>query len=333
VMAKRVTVFGSGSFGTAMAFCLAKNMHTVTILCRKGDVAESINKNHRNSRYFSEYVLPDNLTATTDPKEALSECNYILHAVPVQSSKEYLRNLKDLIPPHVPFINVSKGLESTSLMYMSCLIPKVLERPQPLAIISGPSFAKELLEQQPTAVVSASEDRELAIQVQLLFASPALRVYTSNDVVGVEIGGALKNVFAIAAGVAEGLGLGMNSRAGLVTRGCAEMKRVALAMGAKPETLSGLTGIGDLMLTCFGTLSRNRTVGVRLGKGETLEQIMSTFNEVAEGVATTRAAVKLVHQYKLHAPIILTVNEILDGAISCAEAISKLMNLPLTAED
>jgi len=331
---KKVTVFGGGSFGTALAYALAKNGHNVMILSRNPEVNKSINENHKNSSYLTDSLLPSNITATSDPKEALENADYILHSIPIQVSKEYLENLKQYISPDIPIISSSKGLHSAGLVYMSDLVPTVLGRDQPMAFISGPSFAKELMQDYPTAVVVASKITQLCEDVQRLFASETLRVYTTDDVIGVQVGGALKNIFAIAAGIIEGLGLGVNTMAALVTRGCSEMCKLAVALGGRPETLSGLSGIGDLMLSCFGALSRNKSVGRRLGQGETLEQIIPTLTEVAEGVATTTAVVKLADERfpKLELPIIRAVDNVLKGILKPREAVVQLMTLPLTRE-
>lgn len=327
-----IVVFGGGSFATALAYVLSKNHHTVTLLTRNEAVAQSINEQHRNPKYLSTFTLPPNVRASTRAEDVVPQARYIVHAVPVQASREYLQRLAPLIAPDTPIISSSKGLHTESLRYMSDIVPEALGRNQPMAFISGPSFAKELMQDVPTAVVVASVDSVTRERVQRLFASPSFRVYTTDDVVGVEIGGALKNVFAIAAGMSEGLGLGTNTLAALVTRGCSEMTRLAVKMGARPDTVSGLSGIGDLMLTCFGSLSRNRTVGKRLGSGESLESILATMEEVAEGVATTPAACKLAEQYGLDLPIIKAVAAILRGDLQAREAVLHLMTLPLSDE-
>lgn len=217
---------------------------------------------------------------------------------------------------------------------MSDLIPGALgDNSPPLAFFSGPSFARELLDSQPSAVVVASRDQQLAEQVQALFANRSLRVYTTTDVIGVEVGGALKNVFAIGAGMIDGLGFGKNTMAAMITRGSSEMRKLAQAMGAEPLTIAGLAGIGDLMLTCYGSLSRNRQVGYRLGQGETLQEIMDSMSEVAEGVYTTPAAVKLAENYGLELPIIRAVASVLDGSKTAREGIRELMLRPQTVED
>jgi len=257
------------------------------------------------------------VTAETDPQTALSDVDYIIHTIPMQESFKYLKERKDLIPQHVPIISASKGINSETLEYMDSVIPNALENPnQPTAFFSGPSFAKELVEKKPTAVVVASTNETLLVEVQKLFLQPFLRVYITDDCIGVEVGGALKNIYAIAAGIAEGYGTGMNSIAAIVCRGCHEMTKIAVKLGARRETLSGLSGIGDLMLTCYGSLSRNRSVGVRIGKGETIEQILGSMDEVAEGVDTLGAAVRLSKKLGFQPtdlPIIHTVHKTIYG--------------------
>lgn len=333
-------MFGGGSFGTAMGVVLARNGHIVTILSRNPSIVESINKSHSNPTFFPPEItmmtsIQINAIADSDPNlpHVLSDAEFIVHSIPVQGSRDYLKTVAPHVKKTTPIISVSKGLELTTLQRLDEIFPQALDPEQPTAFLSGPSFAKELLERQPTAVVIASRDQHLAETFQRLFASKWLRVYTASDVVGVEVGGALKNVIAIAAGIAEGLGLGMNSMAALVTRGCSEMKRLAMAMGARPETLAGLSGIGDLMLTCFGSLSRNRTVGVRLGKGETIQQILDSTAEVAEGVPTSAATVQLTEKLGLNLPIFKVVNDVVKGELEPRRAVEILMTLPLGEED
>eukprot|EP00128_Syssomonas_multiformis_P014849 Colp12_sorted_trinity150504_noHs@1009 len=328
----KVAVFGSGSFGTAMASVFARTGAHTVVLTRDPAVEASINNEHKNCKYLTNYTLPENLVATTDAKVALDGCDYIVHSIPLQASENFLRSVKDLIPPRVPIVSTSKGLHTETLEMMADLIPKALDRDQPAIFFSGPTFAKELMEKQLTGAVLACKELAEAQRLQSLLHSTHLRVYVTTDVVGVEVGGALKNVFAIAAGCCEGLGFRYNTAAMLVTRGCAEMNRLAIAMGADANTMYGLAGIGDLMLTCFGALSRNRTFGVRLGKGETVQEILASVSEVAEGVATTPAASKLAKKYNVDAPIITTISRVIEGEILAKEAVSVLMSLPTDFE-
>lgn len=303
-------------------------------MSRQLEVVEGINKNrvHPSRLLDAKYKLPENIRATSDPKDALNGCDYILHTVPVQYSRVTLKQYADLIGD-TPIISASKGIETTSLMYMSQLVPDTLGRPNHrMAFLSGPSFAKELVECVPTAVVAASEDATMCHAVQDIFLSPLLRVYTSSDVVGTEVGGALKNVIAIGAGVCSGMQMGLNTLAMLVTRGTSEMMKLSLAMGAEPATLSGLAGMGDLMLTCYGPLSRNRTVGRLLGEGKTMEEVRQVQQEVAEGVFTAVAAAELCKKLNLDLPIIAAIAGVVSGKISAKEAVDKLLNLPVGPE-
>jgi len=282
---------------------------------------------HRNSSYLSGYPLPFNVRAETSPEKALMDADLIVHSIPVQATTQYLENLRDIIPRTTPLVNTSKGLHTTTLQLMSEVIPEALGRDdQPLAFFSGPTFAKEIMEGWPTGAVIAANDHALAQRVSAAFRSPSLRVWTSDDVVGIEVAGALKNVYAIAAGMVEGLGLGLNTTSLLVTRAVAEMNQLARALGAQPDTLVGLGGMGDLMLTSYGGLSRNRTVGVRLGRGETMEDIIASATEVAEGVATTPAAYALANKHNIDAPIIRSVHHVLSNTITPVDALMALMD-------
>jgi glycerol-3-phosphate dehydrogenase (NAD+) len=331
---EKVVIFGGGSFGTAMGVALAKSHPhlQVSLLLRDAYLCKDINETHCNTRYLPDFTLPNNVTATTSAAEAISGAQYAIHAVPVQHTRKFLQDIKDLLPPTVPIISVSKGVEVATGQLMSELIPSALGRKQPTAYLSGPSFAREVMDSRPTGIVAASRDRQLARDVQKLFASPVMRVNTSYDVVGVEICGALKNVLAIAAGIVEGLDLGHNAMAALVAQGCAEIRWLAEKMGAKPETISGLSGLGDIMLTCYGSLSRNRSVGVRLGRGEALADILGSTKQVAEGVATAGVVVSLARKYRVELPVLTAVAQVLNGNISAAEAVMEIMNLPQVEE-
>jgi len=328
----KVCVFGEGTFGTAVGTLFARNGHEVVLLARRPHRVDSINSQRKNPDYLKEYTLHENISATTDAAAAIANAALIVHSIPVQASSAYLSDKRDLIPPHVPVVSLSKGIHLTNLNFMCHIIEDALQRKQPCAFFSGPSFARELMDGQPTGIVVASEDAAVAARVQRLVGSSVIRVYTSTDVIGVEVGGALKNIYAIAAGAAEGMGFKLNTAALIITRGCSEMKKLAVALGARPATVSGLSGIGDLMLTCFGGASRNRTVGVRLGKGEKLQDILESMGEVAEGVPTAGAALKLVKQLGLDLPITTTVGEVLEG-IKPFSALTDLMQLPLKEED
>eukprot|EP00257_Ricinus_communis_P025998 XP_025013412.1 glycerol-3-phosphate dehydrogenase [NAD(+)] 2, chloroplastic isoform X2 [Ricinus communis] len=305
----------------------------VHMLLRDSFVCQSINENHCNCKYFPQHKLPDNVIATTDPKSALLGADYCLHAVPVQFSSSFLEGIAEFVDPGLPFISLSKGLELNTLRMMSQIIPQALNNPrQPFIALSGPSFALELMNKLPTAMVVASKDKKLADAAQQLLASSHLRISTSSDVTGVEIAGALKNVLAIAAGIVEGMNLGNNSMAALVAQGCSEIRWLATKMGAKPATITGLSGTGDIMLTCFVNLSRNKTVGVRLGSGEKLDDILSSMNQVAEGVSTAGAVIALAQKYNVKMPVLTAVARIVDNELTPKKAVLELMRLPQVEE-
>ncbi|TVU39966.1 hypothetical protein EJB05_13410, partial [Eragrostis curvula] len=332
---RKVVVLGGGSFGTAMAAHVAakKADLEVAMLLRDDLVCRSINQSHVNCKYLTEHRLPENIVATTSATDALAGADFCFHAVPVQFSSSFLESISTHVDPKLPFISLSKGLELNTLRTMSKIIPKALGNPrQPFIVLSGPSFAVELMNKLPTAMVVASKDKKLASSVQQLLASPNLRISTSSDVTGVEIAGALKNVLAIAAGIVEGMHLGNNCMAALVAQGCSEIRWLATKMGAKPTTLAGLSGSGDIMLTCFVNLSRNRTVGLRLGTGEKLDDIMSSMNQVAEGVSTAGAVIALAQKYNVKMPVLTAVARIIDNELTPKRAVMELMNLPQVEE-
>ena len=286
-------MLGGGSFGTAMASLGRKGVQ-VQLIVRKPAVVEEINANRTNPYYQKGLLLPDTVSATLDPTEAFDGCDFIFHAVPVQFSRATLEKVGPLMPAGVPVISLSKGFETSTLCLMSDVLTECLGADRPLAYLSGPSFAAEIVNGIVTAVTIASYDRNLAIDVCTLLSSTNFRALYTPDVIGVEVGGAIKNVIAIAAGLCEGLGLGTNAMAALVTRGCSEMRRVVVMMGGEPSTVFGLSGVGDTFGTCFGPLSRNRQVGIRLGQGENIDNILAGTTEVAEGVATSRALKRLL---------------------------------------
>mmetsp|Transcript_30185 Transcript_30185/g.75967 ORF Transcript_30185/g.75967 Transcript_30185/m.75967 type:complete len:357 (+) Transcript_30185:57-1127(+) len=323
-------VIGGGSFGTAMAVLLARNGHKVKMLVREENVKESINANHRNPLYMKQYTLPETIVAYDDNnvKDMFEGVQLIVHAIPVQFSSEYLAGLKEFIPAEVPVVSISKGIKTDTYELMCEILPKVLPggKEQPILFLSGPSFAEEIIEDQPTAVVLASTFKMAAKKVQVWMSNPLFRIYTSTDVIGVNLAGALKNVIAIAAGMLEGMGFGRNTQAGLITRGNAEITRLGVAMGAKPETMAGLAGIGDLVLTCYGSLSRNRTVGQKLALGVPLDTIIKQMKSVAEGVYTTSAAVELAKRHGVEdLPIIEGVASILKGQSTPLETVMMMM--------
>jgi glycerol-3-phosphate dehydrogenase (NAD+) len=337
----KVAVYGGGSFGTAMACVLGRKGIQATLVVRKEDVVEAINTEHRNPYYQSDLLLPSQVRATTDAAEAFRTADFIVHAVPLQATRKALEAVKPLIRPDVPILSLTKGIETSSLALMSDILPDVLGPQQPVAYLSGPSFAAEIVQGLATAVTVTSEDRLLAKDLMALFTDGrTFRALYSPDVIGVEVGGAVKNVIALAAGMSEGLGLGTNAMAALVTRGCSEMRRLVVALGGQSSTVFGLSGVGDTFGTCFGPLSRNRQVGYRLGQGERLEDILDSMSEVAEGVATARALRDLIDQRvkgyrkELKYPILYGVARIIDGEFTPREGLTDLMeNYPNRMEE
>lgn len=335
----RITVMGGGNFGLALASVVAKRGVPTTLLVRSDDVARSINEKHRHPTYMSDIALPRTVRATTNKASALGDATYIIHAVPVQYTRQFLRSVAEYIPPNVPVLSASKGIETSSLGFMADILRDCLGEDRSYAFLSGPSFAREICEGVATAVVIASEDIMLADDLAELMAGEDFAVFTSRDVIGIEVGGAVKNVIAIAAGMCEGLGLGTNALSGLVTRGCGEMRRLGIYLGARPSTISGLSGVGDTFGTCFGPLSRNRQFGYRLGRGETAEEIRASMTEVAEGVDTSIALVKMIkerckgYRLDLKYPILFGVAEIIEGNMKPLEGLKGLMNFPTRMEN
>lgn len=335
----RVAVMGGGNFGLALAIVSARKGLPTTLLFRKPEDADYVNTNHTHPTKLKDIVLPANLRATADPAECLPDATYIIHAVPVQYSRKFLESVAEHIPPTTPVLSVSKGIETSSLGFMYDILKQTLGNERPYAFLSGPSFAREIAERLATAVVIASTDLLLAQDLAALLSDDRFRCFTTKDVMGVEIGGAVKNVIALAAGMTEGLGLGTNAMSGLVTRGCGEMRRLGLTFGAKPSTIAGLSGVGDTFGTCFGPLSRNRQFGYRLGKGETMREILASTTEVAEGVDTSIALVNLIktkckgYRLDLKYPILFGIADILKGDLTPKEGLQGLMNLPFTMEN
>lgn len=324
----RVAVIGAGAWGTALAGLLADAGATVRLWVREPEVATSIAERGENAQYLDGVALPRaGLSATLSLKTALSGAQVVVWACPVQFSAALLAEAAAHVPPEALLVSASKGIEATTLRRMDQVFATALPSPQQarLCVLSGPSFAREVAGGAPTAVVVASRDERARLAAQALFQTERFRVYTNPDVVGVELGGALKNVVALAAGVAAGLDLGHNAVAALMTRGLAEMRRLGVAMGAQAATFAGLAGLGDLVLTCTGGLSRNRAVGLRLGRGEPIEQILSGARTVAEGVATVRAVHRLARSLSVEMPVAEEVHRIVADGADPTEALHRLM--------
>ncbi len=320
--------------GTALAKLLAETGREVRIWVREPEIAEEIERNHTNGTFLDGFDLPRTLSATTSFDSALDGASVAISAVPSQFSRGVWERAARSLSDRTAVVSASKGVEKGSAKLVSEVLADVIpgDGDRRLAFVSGPSFAVEVASGSPTAVVAASRNQELVERVQRLLSTGSFRVYTTDDVVGVELGGALKNVIALAVGMAEGMGLGHNTRAALITRGLAEISRLAVACGASPLTLAGLAGVGDLVLTCTGHLSRNLQVGMRLGRGEKLEEILSAMKMVAEGVETSRSARELARRREVEMPIAEAVVAILDGRLAPADAVTGLMSRRLRAE-
>ncbi|HWL41146.1 MAG TPA: NAD(P)H-dependent glycerol-3-phosphate dehydrogenase [Gemmatimonadaceae bacterium] len=327
----RCAVVGAGAWGTAIADLLARNGHQVRLWAYEPDVAQGINAKHENARFLAGHKLAPSLVADNDLRSTLSGAELVTIATPSQLLRSIVKQAHSGLEETAPVVIASKGIERGTLALMTDIAEEELPGHTVVAL-SGPSFASEVASCQPTAVVAASESAEAAELTQRALSSPYFRVYTHTDVIGVELGGALKNVMAVATGIAEGLGLGFNARAALVTRGLAEMTRLGLALGAEQSTFAGLAGLGDLVLTCTGSLSRNRSIGVELGRGKTLDEALSKRETVTEGVATAQSARELAASKGVEMPIVDTVNRVLFEGQPARGAIAALMTRELRAE-
>ena len=327
----RCAVIGAGAWGTALADVLARNAHDVRLWALEEDVVAAVNATHENARFLAGFSLAPALRATSSLAEALDGATLVCVATPSQHLRTVLASASGALHPRATMCVASKGIERDSLALMSDVVAE--EAPAHAVVaLSGPSFAAEVAAQEPTAIVAASDNLIAAEAVQEAFSNAHLRIYTHDDIIGVELGGALKNVMAVAAGIVEGVGLGFNSRAALITRGLAEMTRLGSALGAQPSTFAGLAGMGDLVLTCTGSLSRNRAVGIAVGKGATLEEALAGKETVAEGVATTRSALALATRENVEMPIVEMVHRILFDGHSARRAVSELMARELRSE-
>lgn len=330
----KVAVLGSGSWGTALAKSLADSGHEVRLWARRTEQAEAIERDRENTAYLPGARLPSTLRATHDLEGALAGVDMVLSAVPTHGLRENLRLAIPFFPRDVPILSATKGIENGTLKLVCGIFEDCLPLTQhkQLTYLGGPSFAKEVAQGMPTAVVVAGKDAAVSERVQSILGTDRLRVYTTDDVIGIELGGSLKNVMAIAAGIGDGLGFGHNTRAAIVTRGLAELSRMAIRLGAHPMTLAGLGGIGDLLLTCTGDLSRNRKVGLEIGRGRALSEILSGMNQVAEGVLTTKSAYELSRREAVDMPIVDAVYRILYESMDARAAVVGLMTRPARPE-
>jgi glycerol-3-phosphate dehydrogenase (NAD(P)+) len=333
---KRIAILGGGSWGTALALVLSRSRegHHISLWVRDGELAAEIARTRENARHLAGFQLPEQVRVTPEISIAIRDASIVVGAMPSANARDVYRAAVCHATANAILVSATKGLEPSTHLRVSEVISQMVPpalSPQ-IAVLSGPSFAQEAAKGEPTAVVIASREADLAAELQEEFAAPNFRLYTNDDVLGVELAGAMKNVIAIAAGASQGLGLGSNALAALITRGLAEMSRLAAALGARPETLSGLAGLGDLVLTCTGLLSRNRKVGFELAKGRALDEILSSMHSVAEGVGTAAALLKLARENRIDLPITEQVDGILRGTKKPAAAIREIMERPLRRE-
>lgn len=323
-----LSIIGSGSWGTALAMVLAPRFKKVSLWVFERDLAERMRRTRENDVYLPGFMLPENVDITTELRGA----EFVLGVMPSHFARATYRAAAPHFDPSMTFVSATKGIEQGTLLRMSQVWAETLPFPAPVAVLSGPTFAREIARGDPAAVVIACEQLHVSERVQAAFSGPSLRLYTNSDTIGVEIGAALKNVIAIGAGVCQGLGLGNNTLAALITRGLAEITRLAVAMGGQPKTLAGLAGLGDLVLTCSGELSRNRKVGMELAKGRSLAEILGSTRMVAEGVETCSAAVALGEKFGVDLPIIQQMHAVLHTSKSPREALRDLMERSLKGE-
>ncbi len=333
-MLEKIAVIGAGSWGTTLADLLAKKGHQVTLWAYEPELVQTMRDTRENNLFLPGITLHEKLAYTNDLVEAYRDCTMVLSVVPSQLVRRVMGRSVPFIPSDALIVSASKGIEVDTLATVSEIYQNILPEAMyaRFAALSGPSFAREVAQEMPTAVTAAAASEEIARRVQEAFTTSFFRVYRNSDVVGVELGGAIKNVIAIAAGISDGLGFGSNTRAALITRGLAEMTRLGVAMGAQPATFAGLAGMGDLVLTCTGDLSRNRSVGIQIGQGRRLEEILGEMRMVAEGVKTTESAYNLAKKLGVEMPIIEQMYQMLYQDKPAREAVLELMTRNLKAE-
>lgn len=333
-MSEKIAVIGAGSWGTAIADLLTRNGSSVMLWARDAELAREINQTHRNPRYLSDSLLPETLQATSDLEDALKGAEIVVLVVPSHAMRSIIKQAKSFLSGRAILLSLTKGIEVDSLKRMSEVIEEELGQDlrQQVAVLSGPNHSEEVIKQIPSATVIASFENEVGRRLQAVFMTPYFRVYTNPDIVGVELGGATKNIIAIAAGISDGLGFGDNTKAALITRGLTEMTRLGVTMGADPLTFSGLSGMGDLIATCTSQHSRNRAVGEELAKGLTLDQIARRTTMIAEGVRTSKAVNELSVRLGIEMPITRNVYEIIHEGKKPLEGVTALMSRGPTEE-
>ena len=337
----RVTVLGAGSWGTALALHAARRGAATTLWTRTPEHGEAMRAERRNPRYLTDFPFPDNLTPTSDLEAAVRGAELLICAIPSHGMRQAIKRVRGVLDaqhqadaPAPLYLVAAKGIEVDTLSNMHEVLTQELPQGHGpnVTVLGGPSFAKEVAAGKPTTVVVGASQAEAGKRVQALLSGDGVRAYVTDDVLGVELGGTFKNVIALAAGLCDGAGLGDNARAGLITRGLAEISRLAMALGAHPATLSGLAGVGDLVLTCTGGLSRNRRVGIALGQGRKLQEILDEMGMVAEGVKNTKSAYKLAQQTKVDMPLVETMHAILYEGLDVRDAVGALMSRELKSE-
>ena len=326
----RVAVVGAGSWGTTVATLACHNTPT-TLWARSKELAAQINGERRNAQYLRDYELPESLAATSDLEEAVSNADVLVMGVPSHGFRDVLAEAAPHVRPWVPVVSLTKGLEQGTMLRMTEVIGDVLPG-HPAGVLTGPNLAKEIMAGHPAASVVAMADEVISAELQRIFTTDIFRVYTNHDVTGCELGGTLKNVMAIAAGMADGMGFGDNTRAALITRGLTELTRLGVAMGGEPLTFAGLAGMGDLVATCISTQSRNRGVGEQLGKGRTIGEIIDEMQMVAEGVKSSKVVLELADRYGVEMPIAMAVAAVVHEGETAVDAMSRLLQRQLGAE-
>ena len=324
---------GGGAWGTALAIVLAPRFESVRLWVYEAEIAERLESERQNATYLPGFSIPDNVFISSDLRAAVQDAEVLLSVMPSHHVRAVYTQMLPFLAGSMLFVSATKGLEVGSMLRVSEIISSTITGFTPrVAVLSGPTFAKEVARGDPTALVVASQDQELNRSIQAAFSGPTFRVYTSEDPIGVEVGGSIKNVIAIGSGVIHGMGLGHNVAAALITRGLAEITRLAVAMGGRAQTMAGLAGLGDLVLTCTGDLSRNRMVGIELSRGRKLDQIVGSMKMVAEGIKTTDAAIQLARRFGVEMPITEQMNQMLYHGVSPREAIQRLMERSLKGE-
>ncbi|MFZ5564035.1 MAG: NAD(P)H-dependent glycerol-3-phosphate dehydrogenase [Thermodesulfobacteriota bacterium] len=332
--AVKISVVGAGSWGTAIAHLLASKGLSPMLWAYEPDLCDQIEKGRENTLYLPGIQLAEGIRVSNDLEAVAADRDIVVMVVPSHLTRDVASRISDSLDPRTIVVTASKGIENVTHLTMSGVLAEVLKKTAPdrIAVLSGPSFAREVAASLPTVVAVAAKNQEVALHLQQVFAAPLFRVYTNDDPVGVEIGGAVKNVIALAAGACDGMGLGLSARAAMITRGLAEMRRLGMALGANPHTFSGLTGMGDLILTCTGSLSRNYTVGKKLGEGMTLGDILASMRMVAEGVKTAKSVFNLSNKCDVEMPICHEVYRVLYEGLTPGEALLRLMKRTLKPE-